>query len=111
MEKTVNEKYCNKHVGKGKVYRPKVHLIRYADDFVVTAANRETLEEIKILLTEFLAQRGLTLSQEKTRITHITDGFDFLGFNIRKYNGKLLIKPSRKSQKKINVVEGNNTFL
>jgi RNA-directed DNA polymerase len=102
MEKSVKEAYPNKSLGKGKVFRPKVNLIRYADDFIVTAENRETLEEIKILLTEFLAQRGLSLSEEKTLITHISMGFDFLGFNIRKYNGKLLIKPSRKSQKKIN---------
>jgi RNA-directed DNA polymerase len=101
MEKLVKEQYPNQSMGKGKVYRSKVNLIRYADDFVVTAVNRETLEEIQILLTDFLAQRELTLSQEKTLITNISDGFDFLGFNIRKYNGKLLIKPSKKSQKKI----------
>jgi RNA-directed DNA polymerase len=101
MEKAVNETYGNIRMEKGKVYCPKVNLIRYADDFVVTAENRETLEEIKILLTEFLSQRGLQLSEEKTLITHISNGFDFLGFNIRKYNGKLLIKPSNKSQKKI----------
>jgi RNA-directed DNA polymerase len=58
----------NKLVGKGKVYCPKVNLIRYADDFVVTAESRELLDEIKILLTDFLAQRGLTLSEEKTPI-------------------------------------------
>jgi len=101
MEKAVKEKYPDKSVGKRKVYCPKVNLVRYADDFVVTARNRETLEEIEILLTDFLAQRGLSLSEEKTLITHISDGFDFLGFNIRKYNGKLLIKPSNRSQKKI----------
>lgn len=100
MEKAVKEQFRNKLVGKGKVYCPKVNLIRYADDFVVTAANRETLEDIQSLLTDFLSQRGLQLSQEKTLITHISNGFDFLGFNIRKYNGKLLIKPSNKSQKK-----------
>jgi RNA-directed DNA polymerase len=101
LEKLVNETYPNKYEGKGKVHFPKVNLIRYADDFVVTAENRETLEEIQILLTDFLAQRGLTLSEEKTLITHISEGFNFLGFNVRKYNGKLLIKPSMKSQKKI----------
>jgi len=100
MEKLVKDKYP-KGRRKGKVYCPKVNLVRYADDFVVTAENREILEEIKILLTDFLAQRGLSLSEEKTLITHISNGFDFLGFNIRKYNGKLLIKPSEKSQKKI----------
>jgi len=84
-----------------KENRQKVNFIRYADDFIVTAADRETLEDIKILLTDFLAKRGLQLSEEKTLITHISEGFDFLGFNIRKYNGKLLIKPSEKSQKKM----------
>jgi RNA-directed DNA polymerase len=99
MEKLVNQMYRNNPVGKGKVHCPKVNLIRYADDFVVTAENRETLEAIKILLIDFLAQRGLTLSEEKTLITHISEGFDFLGFNVRKYNGKLLIKPFNEKPK------------
>lgn len=49
------------------------------------------------LLNTFLKERGLKLSAEKTKITHIDEGFDFLGFNIRKYKGKLLIKPVKKS--------------
>lgn len=85
----------------GKTFSNKVNLIRYADDFIVTGESKEVLEEIKAELIVFLRERGLELSQEKTLITHIKDGFDFLGFNIRKYgNGKLLIKPSKKSQKK-----------
>ena len=52
------------------------------------------------MLIEFLGKRGLTLSQEKTLITHISEGSDFLGFNVRKYNGTLIIKPSTKSQKR-----------
>jgi RNA-directed DNA polymerase len=80
-----------------------VNLIRFADDFVVTGSSRELLEHQCIpLIEEFLEARGLELSQEKTRITHIAEGFDFLGQNIRKYKGKLLIKPSRKNV---------NTFL
>lgn len=72
-------------------YNPKVYLVRYADDFIITCENRETLEnEIKLMVKEFLADRGLTLSEEKTKITHIDDGFDFLGFNIRKYKGNPL---------------------
>lgn len=79
----------------GKRYCPKVHLIRYADDFVITADTRQILEDrVKPLVERFLAGRGLTLSAEKTRITHISEGFDFLGQNVRKYAGKLLIKPS-----------------
>lgn len=98
MEKRLEERYAKRYMN-GKLYYPKVHLVRYADDFCVMADKRETLEEIKVLLTEFLEKRGLTLSQEKTKITHVKDGFDFLGFNVRKYNGTLLIKPSKKSQK------------
>ena len=75
----------------------KVHFIRYADDFLVTTPTKEIAEEARDSIQEFFAGRGLELSKEKTVITHIDDGFDFLGFNFRKYNGKLLIKPSRKS--------------
>jgi len=85
-----------------KLSRPKkIHLIRYADDFVVTAASKEVLEnEVKPVVERFLKERGLYLSTEKTSIIHIDRGFDFLGFNIRKYKGKLLIKPSRDSIKR-----------
>ncbi len=79
---------------------PKVNLIRFADDFIITGATKELLEnEVKPLVDAFLRERGLELSVEKTVITHIADGFDFLGQNLRKYNGKLLIKPSAKSIK------------
>src|SRR4029453_16641427 len=82
----------------GKRWSPKVNLVRYADDFIITGDSRELLEnEVRPLVERFLQERGLTLSPEKTRITHIDDGFDFLGQNLRKYRGKLLIKPSRKS--------------
>lgn len=81
-----------------KAYRNKVHLVRYADDFIITSASKELLEdEVKPLVARFLAARGLELSQEKTRITHISEGFDFLGQNVRKYSGKLIIKPSKKN--------------
>ena len=71
---------------------------RYADDFIITGRTKELLEtEVKPLVEAFLAERGLELSAEKTRIIHIEEGFDFLGQNVRKYNGKLLIKPSQKA--------------
>ena len=75
----------------------KVHFIRYADDFIVTASSKEMLDiRVKPIIEAFLAERGLQLSKEKTKITHITEGFDFLGQNIRKYScGKLLIRPSK----------------
>ena len=80
-----------------KFPRMKVHFIRYADDFLVTAPTKEIAEEARDIIQEFLAERGLELSMEKTVITHIDEGFDFLGYNFRKYTGKLLIKPYRKS--------------
>jgi len=81
--------------------REKVNFIRYADDFIVTAKDKQTAEKIVEEIKNFLKQRNLELSEEKTKITHINDGFDFLSQNIRKYNGKLLIKPSKASFKSI----------
>jgi RNA-directed DNA polymerase len=84
---------------KGKNSK-KVNFIRYADDFIVTANSEETAREIRDMIIAFLKERGLELSDSKTLITNINEGFDFLGWNFRKYNGKLLIKPSKKSIKK-----------
>jgi RNA-directed DNA polymerase len=80
----------------------KVNLVRYADDFIITGATKEVLEnEVKPIVETFLQERGLALSPEKTFVTHITDGFDCLGQNIRKYNnGTLIIKPSQKNIRK-----------
>ena len=79
----------------------KVNVCVYADDFIITGATKEVLEnKVKPAVESFLAMRGLALSQEKTTITHINEGFDFLGFNIRKYNGKLIIKPAKSNVKK-----------
>ena len=75
----------------------KVHLIRFADDFLVTADSQETALQCKELITEFLHERGLELSEEKTKIVHINEGFDFLGWNFRKFKGKFLIQPSKKA--------------
>jgi len=76
----------------------KVNFVRYADDFIVTGKSKELLEQkVKPVIIRFLKERDLTLSEEKTKVTHIEDGFDFLGQNVRKYNGKLLIKPSKKN--------------
>ncbi len=79
-----------------------ITLVRYADDFIVTSYSKELLEqEIRPAIEAFLKERGLELSKEKTRITQIGEGFDFLGQNVRKYpdhgKQKLLIKPSQKN--------------
>jgi RNA-directed DNA polymerase len=78
--------------------RQKVNFIRYADDFVITAIDRQTItNHIIPLVKEFLAERGLELSPEKSKITHINQGFNFLSQNVRKYKGKLLIHPSKEA--------------
>jgi RNA-directed DNA polymerase len=78
--------------------RHKVNLVRYADDFVITGASATLLaDEVKPLVQQFLTERGLALSEAKTHIVHIDDGFDFLGFNLRKYRGKLLVTPAKPS--------------
>ena len=85
----------------GELCHSKVNYVRYADDFIITGRSKELLENDVIpIVREFLQERGLVLSEEKTKITHIDEGFDFLGFNIRKYKGTLLIKPTKESLKR-----------
>ncbi|QIL78321.1 group II intron reverse transcriptase/maturase [Hymenobacter sp. HDW8] len=77
-------------------FNPKVHLVRYADDLIITGYSREVLEEqVKPLVSAFLAERGLRLSEQKTRVTSLPEGFDFLGSTFRTYHGKLLITPAK----------------
>lgn len=91
--------------GKTRGSKLKVNVVRYADDFVILAGSEELLEEtIRPWVETFLAVRGVELSPEKTQITHIERGFDFLGWNFRKYvlkshhkGSKLLIKPTKKN--------------
>jgi len=100
LEKVLEDKF-----GKGGTYRGlkyKVHLNRYSDDFYVTGKSKTILEKEALpTIKEFLSQRGLSLSEEKTQIVHIKEGFDFLGKNIRKWNGKPIIVPSKSSSKEI----------
>jgi RNA-directed DNA polymerase len=78
----------------------KVNYVRYADDFIITASSKEFLEnEVKPLVQRFLAVRGLTLSEKKTVVTQVTDGFDFLGWTVRKRGNTLLTTPAKKNQK------------
>ena len=78
----------------------KVNFVRFADDFVMTGATRQLLEQkAKPALTVFLNPRGLELSEQKTVITHIQKGFNFLGHTVRKYGDKLLITPAKSKVK------------
>lgn len=98
MEEALDIKYNN----RGEIKGERI-LIRYADDFVIFCETKEDANLAKNVINNWLKTRGLEISNEKTKIVHITEGFDFLGFNIRQYkNGKtktgykILIKPSKK---------------
>ncbi|HAT2828670.1 group II intron reverse transcriptase/maturase [Klebsiella oxytoca] len=96
LEPLLRTHFGRKFRFQGRTCSHKVNFVRYADDFIITGNSREQLEQdVKPLIEEFMKERGLTLSPEKTKITHLDEGFDFLGQNIRKYKGKLLIKPSK----------------
>ena len=76
-------------------------LVRYADDFVACCFTRQQAEGVRDRLTGWLAERGLSLNQDKTRVVHLTEGFDFLSWTFRRYpSGKLLIKPSKAAIRK-----------
>ena len=78
----------------------KVNLVRYADDFVITGSSQEFLaDKVRPLVEQFLAARGLVLSEKKTKITHVSKGFDFLGWNVRYFKRMLVIQPSKKNVK------------
>jgi RNA-directed DNA polymerase len=97
LEKLLAERFG---VSRRQHQKHKVHLVRYADDFIITGTSAELLrDEVKPLVAHFLKERGLELSHEKTSITHVDDGFDFLGQNVRRYGTKILLKPSRKNVK------------
>ena len=97
LERLLKENFRVKRLD-GQLHNPKVNLVRYADDFIITGARKELLEdEVRPLVEQFLRERGLELSPEKTCVTHIEDGFDFLGQTVRRFGRKLLIQPSKKN--------------
>jgi RNA-directed DNA polymerase len=101
-------------------------LVRYADDWVMFCESKEDAQAARLQAKEWLQDRGLCLSEQKTQIVHLTEGFDFLGFNIRHYPApktarsgyKLLIKPSKESVSKFKermrlewmALKGHNTM-
>ncbi len=98
MEETLREQAFQMGFGSSRE-KPGVHIVRYADDFLITCKTKEQAEAfIPVVATWLQEHAGVELSLEKTKITHIDEGFNFLGFNIRKYGGKLLIKPSKDSK-------------
>ena len=78
-----------------KTFNSKLGIVRYADDFILTSKSKDEIREILPEVKQWLSSKGLELSAEKTKIVHIDEGFNFLGFNVRQYSGKLLIKPQK----------------
>jgi RNA-directed DNA polymerase len=98
LQRLLAEHFASTPKGQG---RSKVHLVRYADDFLITGTSKDLLrDQVQPLVAHFLKERGLELSHEKTQITHVEEGFDFLGQNVRRYRcGKVLTKPSSQNVK------------
>lgn len=104
MEDTIAKEFWPSKKGRKETkdtHRNGINLVRFADDFIITAYSKETALEIIKVLKKFLRIRGLKLSITKTKVTTIQQGFDFLGWNFRKYSGKLIVKPSAKSISKL----------
>ena len=100
METVAGARYTTgKHAGR--IVEGCPVLIRYADDFVVHCHTRQDALEVKAKLARWLAPRGLAFNEDKTRVVCLDEGFDFLGFNVRRYRDKTLIKPSKAAVRRI----------
>jgi RNA-directed DNA polymerase len=95
MEEAAGVRYHGAGTRAGASVAGSPVVVRYADDLLALCVSREQAEEVKSRLTAWLAPRGLAFNEDKTRVVHLNDGCDFLGFNVRRYGGKLLIKPSK----------------
>jgi len=106
LEEAAGVRYRTNGVNAGKAVEGTPILVRYADDMVACCYSREQAEQVKGQLARWLTPRGLVFNEDKTHIVHLEDGFDFLGFNVRRYcrgheRGKLLIKPSQDAVRRI----------
>jgi len=102
MEQAAGVRYITTGSNAGTVRPGSPVLIRYADDLLAFRPSRQEVEQVKARLAGWLAPRGLVFNEDKTRITHLDEeGVDFLGFNVRRYHDKLLIKPSKAAIKRI----------
>jgi RNA-directed DNA polymerase len=95
MEAAAGVRYRLKGKQAGESMPGSPVLIRYADDLLALCHSQEQAEQVKARLAEWLAPRGLTFNENKTRVVHLDDGFDFLGVTVRRLSGKLLIRPSK----------------
>ena len=101
MEQAAGVRYYTTGRAAGWTVAGSPVLITYADDLVALCHSRHEAEQVKARLASWLAPRGLTFNEDKTRVVSLDEGFDFLGFNVRQQSGKLLIKPSRAAQRRI----------
>jgi len=95
MEQAAGVRYHTAVSRAGTTVSGSPVVVRYADDLVAMCVSRDQAEEVRARLAAWLAPKGLAFNEDKTRVVHLDDGFDFLGFNVRRYRGKLLIKPSK----------------
>ena len=101
MEKAAGVRYHQSSRDGETLVRGCPTLIRYADDLVALCESRDQANEVKARLAAWLAPRGLAFNEEKTRVVHLDEGFDFLGFNLRRQRDKLLIRPSKAAVRRI----------
>src|SRR6266545_2538717 len=102
MEQAAGVRYRKRSAGRAETAYDCPTLVRYADDLLAFCHSRQQAEQVKQRLAEWLQPRGLVFNQDKTRIVHVNQGCDFLGFNIRRYHGQLpLIKPSKEAVRRI----------
>jgi RNA-directed DNA polymerase len=101
MEEAAGVRYILSGSNAGTARPGSPVVVRYADDLLALCHSREQAAQVKARLAAWLAPRGLSFNEDKTRIVHLDDGVDFLGFNVRRYRGKLLIKPSKAAVKRI----------
>jgi RNA-directed DNA polymerase len=100
MEEAAGVRYQQTGVHAGRTMTGSPVVVRYADDLVALCVSREQAEMVKSRLAGWLAPRGLIFNEDKTRVVSLSEGFDFLGFNVRRYGEKLLIKPSKAAIKR-----------
>ena len=100
MEQAAGVRYITTGSNAGTARPGSPVVIRYADDLLALCHSRQQAEQVKARLAEWLAPRGLAFNEGKTRVVHLDEGVDFLGFNVRRYRGKLLIKPSKAAVKR-----------
>ena len=101
LEEAAGVRYRTTGTYAGEAIPNSPTLVRYADDMVALCHSQEQAEQVKARLAEWLAPRGLVFNEDKTKVVHLSEGFDFLGFNVRRYRVKLLIKPSKAAARRL----------